>query len=231
VVLDLRTYRDQQLQQPQPYSDAAAPGRTMLGATQKAFLEAELGRRARWKLVANSVQMMTVNYPQAFYPTGTGVNRNVDAWDGYTAERAAVLGRAAAARADTVFLTGDIHSTWAADLPAVAGGPSVATEFVCTSVTSDNLNEIIGLPPRSQVSLGFEAAIKALSPDVRLLEFDAHGASVVDVTPQRVQCDWFYVSDRADPGASIAPGFSAQTVHGSRKVTPVLPAYAPSPVV
>jgi len=39
----------------------------------------------------------------------------------------------------TVFLTGDIHSTWAADLPLAPSAtptpsPSVATEFVCTSV-------------------------------------------------------------------------------------------------
>lgn len=228
VVLDLRSYRDLQLQSPQPYAEAANPARTMLGAAQKSFLESELARPARWKLVANSVQMMTVNYPAGFYPTGNGTFRNVDAWDGYTAERTAVLTRAASASADTVFLTGDIHSTWAADLPV--GGRSVATEFVCTSVTSDNLNEILSLPPRSPASLRFEQGVRALSPDVRLLEFDSHGASVVDVTADRVQCDWFYVSDRTDPAATISAAYSAQTVHGSRRVTPVLPLYAPAPV-
>lgn len=135
---------------PQPYSDAADPGRTMLGAAQKAFLEVELARPSAWKLIANSVQIMRVNYRQGFYPTGTGVARNVDAWDGYLAEQAAVLARVATAQADTVFLTGDIHSTWAADL-SVESGPSVAAEFVCT-VTSDNLNEIVGLPPRNAAS-------------------------------------------------------------------------------
>ena len=111
VVLDLRSYRDRQLQSPQPYAEAANPARTMLGAAQKSFLESELARPACWKLVANSVQMMTVNYPAGFHPTGNGTFRNVDAWDGCTAERTAVLTRAASASADTVFLTGDIHST------------------------------------------------------------------------------------------------------------------------
>jgi alkaline phosphatase D len=234
VVLDLRSYRDRQLQQPEPYANAGDPARTILGTEERAFLEAELDRAApvAWKLVGNSVQIMRVNYPQAFYPVAPGVTRNVDAWDGYLVDRARVLAKVGenGARYDAVFLTGDIHSTWAADLPAVDGGASVATEFVCPSITSDNLNEILGLPPRSPVSLGFEAAIRALSPDVRLLEFDSHGASVVDVTAQRVQCDWFYVSDRQDPAATFTPAFSAQTLHSSKVVTPVAPLYAPVPV-
>ncbi len=158
------------------------------------------------------------------------MTRNVDAWDGYLAEQSAVLAQVATAQADTVLLTGDIHSTWAADL-SVEGGPSVATEFVCTSVTSDNLNEIVGLPPRNAASLGFEQAVRALSPDVKLLEFDSHGASVLDATAGRDQCDWFYVSDRTDPAATVVPAFTAQSVRGQRRITPVLSGLAPSPVV
>ena len=52
---------------------------------------------------------------------------------------------------DAVFLTGDIHSGWACDLPAdpatyPATGDSVGAELVCTSVTSDNLDDILGTP-------------------------------------------------------------------------------------
>jgi hypothetical protein len=57
-----------------------------------------------------------------------------------------------------VFLTGDIHTTWAADLPVdpgtytgtpTAASPSAVIEFVCPSITSDNLDEITGSPPRT----------------------------------------------------------------------------------
>ena len=47
---------------------------------------------------------------------------------------------------------------------------------------------------------------------MRLLEFDSHGASVVDVTADRVQCDWFYVSDRTDPAATISAAEAAAEV-------------------
>jgi hypothetical protein len=37
---------------------------------------------------------------------------------------------------------------------------------------------------------------------VKLLEFDSHGYSVLDVTPERVQMDWFYISNRENPNAA-----------------------------
>jgi alkaline phosphatase D len=88
-----------------------------------------------------------------------GVPYNYDQWDGYTADRRELLTHLHDRRVqDTVFLTGDIHSTWACDVPVDAGtypaSPSVATELVCTSVTSDNLDEITGSPPRPPRSRG-----------------------------------------------------------------------------
>jgi len=219
TMLDLRQYRD-------PPADATSPAarndpaRTILGSDEEAFVGTVLAAPSppRWRLFGNSVQIMEVKYPAGFTIAEDGSRRNFDAWDGYTADRAQLLQAVAANAAawDAVFLTGDIHSTWAANLPLApfavpTPSPSVATEFVCTSVTSDNLNEILGLPPRNATSLGFEGAIRATNPHVKLIEFDSHGYSVVDVTGERVQCDWFYVSDRTNPNATQAPAFSYLT--------------------
>ncbi len=50
---------------------------------------------------------------------------------------------------DALFITGDIHSGWACELPYDVGayplaGDSAGVEFVCTSVTSNNLKDILG---------------------------------------------------------------------------------------
>jgi alkaline phosphatase D len=74
----------------------------------------------------------------------------------------------------------------------------VATELVCTSVTSDNLDEITGSPPRT-TSLAVESGIRAANRHVQSLEFDSHGYSVLDVRPERVQMDWFYISTGPTP--------------------------------
>jgi alkaline phosphatase D len=192
-------------------------------------------------VLGNSVQMTSIVYPDVpetrglgYVDSGLGFLFNNDAWDGYLAERELVLGTARAARADLVALTGDIHSTWAGNLRpgAFTGTAPAGTEFVCTSVTSDNVNDILGAPEGNPVSARFSQVLPAINAGrVPLVELDRHGCSVVEVTAQRVQCDWWYVSDRTRPDATMSPGYSAQTLRGSRVVTPVAAGFAAVPLV
>lgn len=63
------------------------------------------------------------------------------------------------------------------------------------------MNEITSSPGRTS-SLSVENVFKGANRHVKLLEFDSHGYSVLDLTPQRVQMDWFYISNREDPNAT-----------------------------
>jgi alkaline phosphatase D len=224
-MLDLRTYRSlqaDQLQSPVPSTDAAIsdPDRTITGEAQLSWLKESLAQnRAQWKLVGNPVMIAPVVFP----PLPSDVTRalndvtgllpedglpyNVDQWDGYTADRRELFAHLADRGVhNTVFLTGDIHSGWACDLPLDAGsyplesGRSVATEFVCTSVTSNNLKDITGTPSRSS-SIVVEEGIKALNRHVKYLNFDDHGFSVLDITSRRAQMDYYVIGDRRDPKA------------------------------
>jgi alkaline phosphatase D len=159
----------------------------------------------------------------------SGLSLLVDPWDGYTANRQRVLEFALdRGTGDPVFLTGDIHSTWASDLPIDAGtyagtptelSPSAGIEFVCTSVTSDNLNEITRTPPRT-TSLAVEQEIRLANRHIKEVELDSHGYSVVDLTPERVQFDTFFLSDREDPQATQSFYRGFQSKKGSRTVVP-----------
>ncbi|OEV25765.1 hypothetical protein AN219_25565, partial [Streptomyces nanshensis] len=63
---------------------------------------------------------------------------------------------------DTVFLTGDIHMNWANEVPLHAADypheAPLATEFVITSVTSDNLDDTLHVAPDTLSGLA-EAAV------------------------------------------------------------------------
>ena len=236
-MLDLRTYRDQQV--PTPLVDTAVddPERTITGREQLDWLKGSLTAPAQWKLVGNPVMIAPVTFAQVpkdlIGPvddvTGIlprdGAPYNVDQWDGYTDDRREVLAhiRDRGLR-DVVFLTGDIHSAWACDLPYDAAtyplGDSAGVEFVCTSVTSNNLDDITGAPPRT-ASLAVEAAIQTSNRHVRYLNFDDHGYSVFDVTPARAQMDYYVIGDRADRDAGSAWTASWATRSGTSKVMPV----------
>ncbi|RYP86936.1 alkaline phosphatase [Nocardioides guangzhouensis] len=245
-MLDLRTYRDQQVASSVPGSPVGPvadpalsdPDRTMTGRAQLDWLKDGLRTGgAQWKLVGNPVMIAPVTFAQLPHDvldpvndvTGLlprdGLAYNADQWDGYTDDRREVFThlRDHGVR-DTVFLTGDIHSGWACELPLDAAtyplGESAGVELVCSSVTSNNLKDITGSPPRT-TSLAVETTIKANNRHVKYLDFDSHGFSVLDVTPERVQMDWFVIGDRADRGTPASWTASWATDSGTQRLRPV----------
>jgi alkaline phosphatase D len=234
-LLDLRTYRDKQLAvQVDPAT--ADPDRTITGRPQLDWLKDSLTRQAtQWKLVGNPVMIAPVTFAgvprdlikpindTAGLLPPEGVPYNVDQWDGYTDDRREVFEHLRDnGVTDALFVTGDIHSGWACDLPAdkatYAGTRnSVGVEFVGTSVTSNNLKDITGTPPRT-TSIAVEETLKANNPHIKYLDFDDHGFSILDITAKRAQMDWFVIGDRADKFTGITWTTSWATTAGSQTI-------------
>ncbi|MEU3647884.1 alkaline phosphatase D family protein [Lentzea sp. NPDC034063] len=200
TMLDLRSYR----------TDT-----TILGAAQRDWLIDTLTTdRARWQLVGNSVMLSPLKVP----PLPGLPQTNPDQWDGFPADRELVL-RSLGERKNTVFLTGDIHSSWANDVPL--GDQSVATEYVVTSLTSDNFDDLLKVPPRT-VALQVEAQFQALNPHVRFVELDSHGVSTLRVTADEVRFDWHYVVDKKNPDSAVARAHSYRTRHNTARTERVV---------
>ena len=225
-MLDLRQYRDEQ---PASGLDPAKddPNRVIVGRDQLDWLEGHIDSAAQWKLIGNAVMVTPVDFRQPL-PEGIleelglmmGVPFNVDAWDGYTDDRRELLEFIGANGISNVaFLTGDIHSSWACDVPA-ANGVSAAVEFVGPSITSDNLNEILGVPPRTPVSIQVETVFKLGNPHVKYLEFDSHGYAIVDITGQRMQTDWYFLTERMDRNSGVHFANAFLSAAGSNIVQP-----------
>jgi alkaline phosphatase D len=246
-MLDLRTYRSEQVHAPAPPApwpdgEVSNPERTITGEQQMAWLKDSLTRdSAQWKLIGNPVMIAPVNFgdlPDELVDpvadvTGllprNGAPYNLDQWDGYTADRTEVLRhvRDHGVR-DALFITGDIHSGWACELPYDASTytgvnpaeDSAGVEFVCSSVTSSNLKDITGAPPRT-ASVAVEEGIKANNRHIKYLDFDSHGFSVLDLTAERAQMDWFVIGDRADKDTPITWSKSFVSRSGTNKITEV----------
>ena len=231
-LLDLRSFRDQQAGR--GGSEVDSPDRTITGRAQLEWLTTGLAESGtQWHLIGNSVMIAPVAFGSVpayllgpiaeclGIPEG-GLAVNTDQWDGYPHDRQRLLDHLREREiTNTVFLTGDIHMHWANDVPVSAAtypvSPSVATEFVVTSVTSDNLDDILGVPPRT-VSGVAEAAVRAANRHVRWVDMDVHGYGVLDVTPERAQMDYFALTDRADPEAGSSLLRSYLTRSGTQRV-------------
>ena len=229
-MLDLRTYRSERVEAGDPALDD--PDRTITGGRQLGWLEGHLSKAtATWKFIGNPVMVAPVMLPPrptaeqyalsqtvSFTPLEPAAP-NSDVWDGYPADRKRLLDHLVSAQIDNVvFLSGDVHTAWANDVPAGAGVP-VATEFVCSSITSNNVDDFIGVAPRS-LSLSLEAAIQTENPHVRFVNLDDHGFCVLQVTAAKVQMDWYAISDRADKHATSRQLASWTVASGKPRVQP-----------
>jgi alkaline phosphatase D len=210
-LLDTRQYRD-----PQPcplpgrgggngvrVEDCAAladPARSMLGAPQEAWLEAQLrASRSRWNLLTQGVVMTPVN--TATLPT---VRRQTDDWNGYPAARRRVMEQLQQSRvANPVVLSGDFHAFMAGELHLEPNDPDskpVATEFVATSVT--------GEPWPESVVGGFVAN----SPGLKLATGAARGYLRVDVGAQSLRADLVAMDTVTEPrsGSRVIASFAVE---------------------
>ncbi|MER6383168.1 alkaline phosphatase D family protein [Streptomyces sp. NPDC001250] len=231
-LLDLRSFRSEQASAGSGSVDD--PNRTMTGRAQLDWLKAGLkASDTKWRLVGNSVMIAPfvigsltadllkplaklLDLPQ------DGIGVNTDQWDGYTHDRRELLDHLRAnAIGNTVFLTGDIHMSWANDVPVDAGtyplSPSAATEFVITSVTSDNLDDIVKVP-EGTVSVVAAPLIEAANRHVHWVDTDRHGYGVLDITADRTQMDYYVLSDRTDANATARWERSYRTRSGTQKV-------------
>ncbi|WP_081906983.1 MULTISPECIES: alkaline phosphatase D family protein [Actinomycetes] len=233
-MLDLRTYRTEQQSMLSNKVDSTSASIT--GSAQMSWLtNGVVSSPTQWKIVGNPVMISPILIPPLEPATTAaltdllgvpkgGIPLNSDAWDGYTADR----DRLHKALRDnnvenTVFITGDIHMSFACDVPVDAanypGAGTVGTELVVTSVTSNNIDDIVGAP---EYTVGAAAAVAMtnINRHIRWVDTDAHGYAVLTVTPAATQMDWFFVNNRADPRSGQRYGQSWRVPSGTQRVQP-----------
>ena len=121
---------------------------------------------------------------------------NLDAWDGYPAEREAVLGTAYGADKNLVVLAGDTHNGWANNLRDTNGN-QIGVEFATASVSSGGLETYLKLKPEQAEE--FARDLEVLVDDLVYSNTKDRGYMIVSFTPKRSQSRWIYVDTVAQP--------------------------------
>ena len=201
----------------------ADPSRQLLGSVQEGWLGGRLrASTAKWKILGQAVMFAQLKVEPAPNAAGGGRFINSDQWDGYQPARDRLYdvfkGSSSSPPVDNVVvLTGDVHSSWAADLTQDPNNPDTATggydpatgagsravEFVTTSVTSPPI-----VDPGIQV-----AAVKLINPHFKYIELTRRGYMLLDVDATRVVAEWWYVDtiETRSNGQSFGVAFQVQS--------------------
>ncbi|MBK8971124.1 MAG: alkaline phosphatase D family protein [Hahellaceae bacterium] len=114
---------------------------------------------------------------------------NLDSWDGYEAERDAILDRVRDLDLNLVVLAGDTHNAWASNLTDSSDN-IVGVEFATPSVSSPGLEEYLSL---SEGIVGAtEGILTTLVDDLEYINVNQRGYMVVTFTPEAAQADWYF---------------------------------------
>ena len=123
-----------------------------------------------------------------------------------------------------VVLTGDIHSTWVADLAhdpfdsryynGKTGEGSLADDFDTPSISSPALPPVIG-----DIAA---AALKSSSPHLKHCDMVHNGFFILDVTEERAQADWFFVKTVKEKSTEHHHGLSYKTNDKANRLTKVI---------
>ncbi len=196
IMLDTRI-ENRDLQSGTSGATVNATSRQLLGTTQYSWLTNKLSTsNCQWKVLGQQVMIAPLKV--------FGIGFNGDQWDGYPAERDRVFSYVLNNNiSNMVVITGDIHSSWANDLPTASyngstGAGSAGVEFVTPSVTSPGISIPLGA-----------TAIQAANSHIKYCDLSNHGYVIMDINQIRTQADWFNVStiDSRSTGFSYAKSF------------------------
>jgi alkaline phosphatase D len=172
------------------------PKRQLLGAEQEAWLAEQFVTSVREKSTWTVLGQQVMFAPQT--PTGA-VAGNADSWDGYRGARGRVFDMIERAKVSNLaVLTGDVHSSWAFDVPRdpfggydkATGKGSLGVEFAGTSITSPSS---VGRDGQKQLD-----DLKAARPHLHYVDGRYRGYYIVDLTRERLQADYYAVATIAE---------------------------------
>lgn len=115
---------------------------------------------------------------------------NLDAWDGYFAEREIVYGILAQLKKKVVVLAGDTHNAWSSNLYS-KDGVFVGVELATSSVSSPGLEKYLNIP-LDQLQQ-FEFAFTTLIDELNYCNLNQRGYLIVQFDETQVQSQWIYV--------------------------------------
>ncbi len=177
----------------------------MLGKVQEAWLAKKMQHNKRWNVLAQQIQVM----PWVRYNKTGNPYFGKDTWNGYPYARERLIEsiKQNAPHGNTVILSGDLHQYFAANIPSDLSNyqsPSIATEFLTTSITSTGN----GQPIRP----GQEDVLK-LNPHIKFIN-DQRGYQTLDFFKDHMRTDLKVLDFVEKPGGKLSTAARFEVEYG-----------------
>ncbi len=137
-------------------------------------------------LMAQIPQGFRDQFEQALFLFKMGMPFNLDAWDGYPADRERLYADFAEADVQPIVLSGDSHAFWVNDLKD-ASGQKCAVEFGTAAVSSPSIADVLGGFPLGQ-------ALMQANDEVVFCDQSAKGFVHLTLHPEHVEARLMKVS-------------------------------------
>lgn len=112
---------------------------------------------------------------------------NLDAWDGYYAEREQLFEIIQSLDLNVINLAGDTHNAWASNL-SNEEGESIGVEFATASVASPGISQFIGpIPYLNELFVG-------LVDDLQYANVYDRGFLMLEVTQEQAEAEWVFIN-------------------------------------
>lgn len=129
---------------------------------------------------------------------------NLDAWDGYPAEREQLYATAQAMNKTLIVLAGDTHNAWMSELTDMRG-QKVGVEYATASVSSPGLESYLNLD--SAQATQFAQMLPMLITELQQCDVQRRGFIQLEIRKDRLQCDWIFVSSVKQKTYQLEDGF------------------------
>lgn len=164
------------------------PGTTapsILGESQFEWLKDELrSSQAKWNIIVN--QVLFVPFTLFDQPLSQ------DAWQGFPRDSERLKKFLLEENiANPLIVFGDAHLSFASNVEI--DSQPVGVEFLPTSVSRGNLDEVISGFLSGIVKGLVEKTVRFFNPHIRYFETEKHGYGLVDLKDERAHCEFWYV--------------------------------------
>lgn len=188
------------------------PDRRMIGVDQEQWLVDAISESGDsdtvWQVLGNQTIMASIRVPDlnthltdeekaAFPPqaqefigfSAYGLPYNLDAWDGYAAQRQRLFNVLSDRANNSVVLTGDTHDAWANNLPNEQREHNCAVEVATTSVTSPGAGEMLQLGDNK-----FSKLLQSRNPHIHYSATSHRGYTLLEFNRKEMTCEYYAVS-------------------------------------